>query len=143
MNSPQSQRFVAGLACRALDGTSDPVRLSRDVAQACTAIDASLNAIIGKQGTVALYRRCVFLVSARHHWMADLLFSSHALMDIGALQGALAEQSGSEACAAGVALLETIYDLLVSLIGASLTARLLPPVLGSSTGQAPQKDASP
>lgn len=130
MNSPQSQRFVTDLALRALDGP-DAALLSHDVARACESIAASLNAIIGQQGGVALYRRCVFLVSAQHHWMASLLDCSDATMDLGALQRALA------------ALLETFYDLLVNLVSARLTASLLQPVLDrSSTGQAPLKEES-
>jgi len=142
MNSLQSQRFVTGLGLHALDGP-DAALLSHEVVRACEAIAASLNAIIGQQGGVALYRRCVFLVSEQHHWMSSLLASSDATMDLGALQRALAAQSSTEAAQAGAALLETFYDLLVNLVGARLTASLLQPVLdSSSTGQAPLKDES-
>lgn len=142
MNSPQSQRFVTGLALRALAGP-DAALISRDVARACVAIAASLSSVIGNQGIVALYRRCVFLVSAQHPWMSGLLDCADTPMDLDALQRVLAAQSSAEAARAGAALLATFYDLLVNLVGARLTAHLLQPLLdSSSTGHAPLKDES-
>ena len=46
-------------------------------------------------------------------------------MDLAALKSALAKQSGASAAAGGRALVRSFHDLLTTLIGPSLTERLL------------------
>jgi hypothetical protein len=57
------------------------------------------------------------------------------------LRAALAGQASAEAAALNAALLGTFYDLLSSLIGATLTERLLDPVWASPFTDAPAQDS--
>jgi hypothetical protein len=68
---------------------------------------------------------------------------SDAADDFAGLRAALATQSSAEAADANAAVLQTFHDLLTSLIGASLTERLLRPVWGSLTGGDAPQDTTP
>jgi hypothetical protein len=61
-------------------------------------------------------------------WLPATPEGSVAAMDVAALTTELAKQSASDAADAGTRLLQILCALLNSLIGASLTARLLGPV---------------
>jgi len=89
------------------------------------AIEAALAPIVGARGVAALYRRSLFLTAATHPWLAGLHEDVQATLDPAALKALMARQSGAEARAGGHALLQTLYQVLASLIGASLTERLL------------------
>ena len=49
-------------------------------------------------------------------------------MDVAALTGALEAQTAADAATAGTLLLQTFHELLTTLVGPSLTERLLRPV---------------
>ena len=53
------------------------------------------------------------------------------------LHTAFADQNNSEALTAAAAMLRTFCELLVSLVGISLTGRLLSPVLSHLSAQGP------
>ena len=105
-------------------------------------IDTALSPIIGNGGVGALYKRSLFLARTRHAWLTTVQTSAPA-DDFAGLRAALALQSSSEAAAANAALLQTFHDLLTSLIGASLTERLLRPVWAPLTGGDAAQDTTP
>ena len=108
------------------------------------AIQAALAPIIGAGGVAALYRRSLFLTAAAHPWLADLNEDVQANLDPAAMKALMARQAGAEARAGGHALLQTFYQVLASLIGASLTERLLRSVWTDSFGLPPSvQDTSP
>jgi hypothetical protein len=108
------------------------------------AIDAALSPIISERGVAALYRRSLFLIRHDRPWL-DPAYAAEALPgDYAALGGALSGQNDADALRGADALLSTFHDLLVSLIGASLTERLLGSIFEKtpSSGDA-VKDISP
>lgn len=118
------------------------------VAEATTttllAIDAALSPIISERGVAALYRRSLFLIRQGRPWLDPVYAADPAPGDYSALRSALSEQDDGDALHVADELLRTFHGLLVSLIGESLTARLLGSILEKtpSSGDAVQ-DISP
>jgi len=104
---------------------AEPAQVADAIASTLQAIDAALRPIIGERGVAALYSRSLYLTSSAHPWLAGMHEGVQTAMDLAALKSTLAQQSTDHAAAAGSALLQTFYDLLASLIGTSLTERLL------------------
>lgn len=125
---PLGHRLAAG---------ADATQVADAVAAVWSDIDQALHPIIGQRGVLALYNRSLKLAAARHPWLADGHPGALAAIDASALHAALARQQPAEALAAGQALLVGFRELLSSLIGASLTDRLL----GSVWGPAPEASA--
>ena len=102
-------------------------------------VAAALSPIIGQAGVGALLKRSLYLVRADYPFLTAAYEGAHDPGDLGALHAALAQQTGTDAAAAHSALLQTFHDLLISLIGGSLTERLLRPVWDDpSSGDAVQ-----
>ncbi|MDI3354306.1 hypothetical protein MO767_07940 [Pseudomonas sp. UYIF39] len=107
-------------------------------------MDAALTPIIGQQGVVALYRRSLHLCASRHPRLAGTYDSVQAAsLDLTALKSVLVEQSEADALFFGDVLLTTFYELLTTLIGPSLTARLLRGVWEPSLSDTPSQENSP
>ena len=118
------------------------------VAQAVDAvwqeIDQVLSPVIGIGGVMALFQRSVHVTAARHPWLqTDRGQGRLASLDPAALTALLARQDAAEALACGNTLLRTLHALLTSLIGASLTERLLRPVWGPPPISASAQDMFP
>jgi len=117
------------LANRVEDGSS-----ADQIAQACGVLwlelDATLSPIIGTRGVTALGQRSLHLASAVYPWLAARQPGSPAMMDSALLVSLLAQRSSDDAAAAADIFLQTFRELLTSLIGASLTERLLRTVWG-------------
>jgi hypothetical protein len=92
-------------------------------------IDAALSPIIGRRGVAALFKRSVLLAVPRHPSLVAADEDVDAPGDFAALRARLSAQTAENAIAANGALLKTFVDLLTSLIGVSLTERLLQSVL--------------
>jgi len=127
MQSQESDGIAAFLSRTASDGAS-----SRQIASAVTSafqgIDQALTPIIGKRGVAALYKRTVHLAGRTHSWLAVPMEGVPTAMDVAALAGALEARTAADAAAAGTLLLQTFHELLTTLVGPSLTERLLRPV---------------
>lgn len=106
-------------------------------------IDVALSPIIGHRGVAALFHRSLKLVSATHPWLAAGRGSVLDVVDPAALGAALQQQTVSVAADGGAALFQSFHDLLSSLVGASLTNRLLHSVWTSSAGDPPAQDLLP
>ena len=106
-------------------------------------IAAALSPIIGHGGVVALYKRSLHLTRANYPWLSAADESEMQVDGFGALGTTLAQQECLAASAAQTELLHTFRDLLLSLIGSSLTERLLGSVWDSpSSGHAGQDTVS-
>lgn len=114
---------IATALARKTEGT-DARQIAAVVTTAMGAIETSLRPIIGKGGVVAMYRRSLLLVATAHPWLTSS-DSSRNEIDLPALRSLLAEQDAAGAATAGAALLQTFCDLLASLVGNSLSERLL------------------
>ena len=135
-----ARRIHASLAQLAAHGAN--VGQIADAAVATwRSIDAVLSPIIGQGGVAALYKRSLYLSRGDHPWLAVAAEDALQPDDFATLHRALAKQTSGNAAAANGALLTTFSDLLTSLIGASLTERLLQSVWDhTSSGHAVQEN---
>lgn len=92
-------------------------------------IDGVLSSVIGQQGFAALYRRSLRLTSADHPCLVAASDDELWPGRFAALETALAQQARSQAAATNDELLRTFHDILTQLVGASLTKRLLGPLM--------------
>lgn len=107
-----------------------------------SAVCAHLNPILGPRGVAAIYRRSLLLNRPAHPPLGSVPDSPEGI-DLPALAGALSDCSPHEALAASDALLLTFHQLLITLIGASLTDRLLRSVRPPPSGAPLDQDTSP
>ncbi len=124
MESQTSSRILATLAARTRNGTGEGGTAPCVVAL-CAEIGAALTPIIGPRGVAALYKRSLFLAGRTHPALLGLQENVQAAMDLSSLEAALTPLSDAEAAHVGGALLIAFYELISSLVGPSLTERLL------------------
>ena len=125
MDSYEGPSIASALARRMRDGVP-AAQVASEVAGTWRRVEASLNPIIGPAGVVALYKRSLLLAGRSHPWVTELHGESQSAVDVEALTAALADRESNAAALGGGELLETFYGLLSSLIGPTLTRRLLP-----------------
>jgi len=119
-------------------GDADQTEIDK-ICATLLAIDASLSPIIGARGVNALYQRSLHVTADTHAWLAALRDDEPKALDVSSLKLAFAGQSAADATAAGDALLRNFQQLLTSLIGPSLSERLLRSVwTDTSSGPAAQ-----
>lgn len=100
----------------------------------------ALSPIIGDGGVSALLQRSLFLIIPAVPWLESLYRQDLVVGNYAALRSAISEQTYGDAIKGAEALFRTLHALLVSLIGDSLTERLLRPMYtSSSTGDAVQE----
>ena len=125
--------LVLSLWAGEIRADASPDQLAASVAIACTGIEAALAPIIGKRGMTALFNRSLHVTGQTYPWLADVIVRNQTAMDVESLRTALACRTSAEASAYGLLLLKTVTDLLASLVGPSLTERLLRSVTTSAT----------
>ena len=140
--SEESRQIVASLAHR-VGPNADSERVAHAIVSTLQDLDAALTPIIGHQGVAALYRRSLHLCVSTHSRLAGTYDSVSATMDLTALTSILVEQSHIDALFLGEVLLTTFYELLTTLIGPSLTARLLRGVWEPSLSDTLSQENSP
>lgn len=86
---------------------------------------AQVISIVGEDGFNTLFDRSVFLTKPSHPWLATDAPSLAAGSRFAEFKMSLQEQPPVQASAANTLLLITFTDILVSLIGEQLTARIL------------------
>ncbi|MEP7102436.1 MAG: hypothetical protein ABI781_18135 [Burkholderiales bacterium] len=118
--------------------SSDEVAMR--VATTFRGIDRALAPIVGQRGMAALYKRSLHLSRPAHPWLPVSAHGSESEMDLAALTAALAARTSAEAGSAGTQLLDGFRALLITLIGESLTERLLRPVWTNFLSGAPARD---
>ena len=102
-----------------------PVDVAASVVAVLHDLEAALSPVIGDRGVAALCQRSLHL-SARHHpCLRGVSFDPASVIDLERLEQLLAAQPGDVAHAAGDALIQAYHDLLISLLGASLTHQLV------------------
>jgi hypothetical protein len=103
----------------------------------------ALSPIIGSGGVAALYRRSLHVSRTAHPWLAPTPADGSLAGELAALQALLQQQARDEAASATRTMLRTFDDLLVSLIGASLTEQLLASVWDTAARDRAAQDTSP
>jgi hypothetical protein len=122
------EHTLASLTRLAAEG-ADALRIADSAVAVWRELDATLSPIIGRRGVEALFKRSLLLTVPAHssliaaHWIVE------TEEDIDSLRTALKQQSVANAIATNGALLQQFVDLLTTLIGESLTERLLQSVL--------------
>jgi hypothetical protein len=120
----ESDRIIVALGRRV---GSDPGAdgVARSIASLWRDIDVNLSPILGARGVAMLYKRSLVLASAVHAWLPRVDEPLPTAVDLAPLQAALMQQDNAVALDGGSAFLRTFYELLSSLVGPSLTERLL------------------
>lgn len=140
--SEESRQIVASLAHR-VGNDADAAHIADAIVATLQEMDAALTPIIGHQGVAALYRRSLYLSTSTHPRLAGTHASVQTAMDLIELKSVLVLQSSTDASLFGEELLKTFYELLTTLVGPSLTARLLRSVWENSLSGTPAQDTSP
>lgn len=138
-NSQEIHRIAASLARRG-NGDASAVQIAEAVFAKCQAIEAALAPIIGLRGVAALHRRSLHLAGPMHPWLAGRPPGESASDDLAILKTLLSRQTSADAAFGGAAFLQAYYDLLSSLVGASLTERLLRSVWIDFMGALPAQE---
>ncbi len=141
MQSPESRRLAEALV-RRTGADADAARIADATLAIWNEIDDALTPIVGPLGVVALYRRSLHLTVAAHPWVEGGPDGAQAAPDPAALKAVLARRSSAEAVAGGSAFLQTFHELLASLVGPSLTERLLRSVWAPSSSGPPAQDTT-
>ncbi|WP_030130418.1 hypothetical protein [Pseudomonas sp. QTF5] len=140
--SEESRQILASLTHR-VGPNADIATTAQAIASILQNMDTALTPIIGHQGVAALYRRSLHLCASHHPRLVSTCDRVPAGMDLTALESVLVEQSEADALFFGEVLLTTFYELLTTLIGPSLTARLLRGVWEPSLSDTPSQENSP
>jgi hypothetical protein len=140
--SEESRQIVASLAHR-IGANADIAAIARAIVSTLQGMDAALTPIIGHQGGAALYRRSLQLCTSRDPRLAGIYDRAQVTFDLNALKQVLLEQSEADALLFGEVMLTTFYELLTTLIGPSLTARLLRDVWEPPLSDTPSQENSP
>lgn len=127
MHSQERDGIAAFLERAVSDGASSE-EVAALVATNFKDIHDALAPIVGQRGMAALYRRTLHLCRAGNAWLPVGAEGTASEMDVSALISVLSRQTSAEAASAGTQLLESFRALLATLIGESLTERLLRPV---------------
>jgi len=140
--SEESRQIVASLAHR-VGPNADIAKTAHAITSTLQDMVTALTPIIGHQGVAALYRRSLHLCASTYPRLACTYDNLQASMDLIELKTILVEQDETDAQFFGEMLLTILYDLLTTLIGPSLTARLLSGVYQSSLSDTPSQENSP
>ncbi|APW40828.1 hypothetical protein RD110_20300 [Rhodoferax koreense] len=103
-------------------------------------VDA-LTPVLGQRGLAALYRRTLTVAGRTHPCLLQALEDTEPV-SFQPLRRMLVQQSADTAAAATDASLETFHELLNSLIGRSLTQRLLGTLWSPEFSGSPVQDKS-
>jgi hypothetical protein len=91
-------------------------------------VEAQLVPVIGARGLDVLFRRALHQTTAAFPWLAACVDRGGSAGPLPSLMACLASRHTAAAAEAAYALLLTFTELLATLIGESLTERLLAPV---------------
>ena len=141
LKSHEDCRWPAVLADLVSDG-ADAEQVANAIVAIWLEIDQALHPIIGHRGVAALYNRSLHLTAVTYPWLAIDQPAVPAAVDPSGLRAALVRQTAAEAAVGGSALFQTFHELLSSLVGASLTDRLLGSVWTHSSPDSPAQDTS-
>lgn len=142
MSSVPSHALAAALARRA--GSEAPAqRMADTVVGVLREIEAALGPVIGAGGASALLDRSLHRAAETYPWLAQARDAHGAALDCDRLGHTLAAQPGDAIAAAGAQILQAFHELLASLVGHSLTQRLVGGVWSGLLGEPPLRDTTP
>jgi hypothetical protein len=124
-----------------IDEHADGAQVAAAIDALWRQIDRDLGPIVGQRGVMALFERSLQLTLAAHPGLALRHDLVDVTMDPAGLASLLAQHPASQAARLGDTFMHTFRALLESLIGPSLTERLLRSVW-RSTGNSPAEEPS-
>ena len=138
MDSQESSRIAAPLA-RRLGEHADAMQIAEAIVVVWGEIDKVLAPIIGHGGVIALYKRSLYLTAQRHTCLTEAYASVQSGGEFADLKPVI-EQQTSITVAIGDEVFQLFEGLLVSLIGNSLTERLLSSVWENALADPPAQE---
>ncbi|MGA2082824.1 MAG: hypothetical protein ABSH53_19735 [Holophaga sp.] len=109
-------------------GTHDAGRVAEATLSIWHQATTRLKPVIGTGGLDALYGRSLQLTATGFSWLSIAVEGEEVTAPLASLRRRLEAHDPVAAAQAGVALLVTVTDLLATLVGESLTERLLGPI---------------
>lgn len=141
----ESNPWLAATLRARVGESVDPARVADVLVSILREIEAALAPTMGSRGVALLYRRSLYLTSSLRPLLAGTpkgAAETDADANFDALRVMLANQTSADAITDGTALLQTFYDLIVTLVGLSLTERLLRPVWANYSSSLHAPDSS-
>ena len=140
MHSRESSRFTAPLAERVAEG-ADSLQIAEAIRALWLDVEKALRPVLGDRGVAALFKRALHVAATKHLWLAPLKTAADDdAVDVDRLAALVAASPPSEAIGAGTAVFENFRELLITLIGASLSERLLRNAWSTITSAPPAQD---
>ncbi|WP_426139151.1 hypothetical protein [Pseudomonas sp. DWP3-1-2] len=140
--SEEGRRIVASLA-RRVDGAANATQVADAIIAMLQEISGVLVPILGPKGVAALYRRSLYLSTSLHPLLASTFESLAGGMNLMELKSLLIQLKQADALFFGEEFLKAFHELLATLIGPSLSARLLRDVWDNSLSAPPAQETSP
>lgn len=140
--SEEGRRIVASLALR-VDRVQDIAQVADVIVTMLLETNASLVPIIGPKGVAALYRRSLHLSLSLNTRLAATYQSLADPLDLAELKSIFIQQDQRDVIFFGEELFKALYELLVKLIGSSLSRRLLLDVWDPDLSTPPSQETSP
>lgn len=140
MESPESGQIEAALTHRFEERTQAD-EIAKALVSIWQEIDDVLRPILGQRGVAALYQRSLYLTRRLHSWLECPHETPQITIDFTHLETVLAHQHRVTTIAGAACLLQTFYNLLITLIGLSLTERLLRSVGNHLFSSPPAQDS--
>lgn len=139
MQSDQTDGIAAHLGGLAAAGGSSE-RVADSVGSTLLGIEQALSPIVGPRGVAAIYTRSLHLSKQGFAWLPDASTSAAMAGDVGTLTRVLVGRTPAEAALAGARVLGEFHALMTTLIGTSLTERLLRSVWAPFLSSPPAQD---
>lgn len=138
----EAHHWPAPLADR-LPGDASAEQVAALIADIWLEIDAALHPIMGQRAVAALFDRSLKLTAASHPWLLLGHQTARAVVDPTELRARLGQQDATQAAAGGSAHFSAFHGLLTSLVGLSLTDRLLLAVWARSAAASTAQHPTP
>lgn len=142
IDAPGEPTITAPLAHR-VQADAPASQIAEAIAATWLEIDAALSPIVGHRGLVALYKRSLYVTASGHPWLEGLHEGVPSTMDLARLKAAVSQQSSADAAAGGSEMFRVFHDLLESMVGPSLTERLLRSVWALTPHGPAEQDTTP
>jgi hypothetical protein len=133
-------KFLSTALSRQVAAGASAEQIATSLTSTWQAIELALWPIVGKVGVAALFQRSLVLAARIYPWLPSDATSG---CDIKQLHAILARQPSDVAADAGGAFLQAFHDLLATLVGPSLTGRLLGSVWETLSSGPAAQDAKP
>lgn len=141
----ESNPWLAATLRARVGESTDPARIADALVSILLEVEAALAPVLGSRGVALIYLRSLQRSPSLQPLVAAALDEAQEIptsLDLQALRSMLAQRSGADVIVTGTDLLQTLYDLLVNVVGLSMTERLLRSVWTNASSGVPAPDSS-